>query len=394
MKSRLFLTLLTALALLAALTGHAGSASARVGCDPTFVSQSGKVLSVLPNGVDDTVNLQCAFDAAVAIGAGARVQLSAGIFYTAQVVVNGFDGTFTGAGADATVITNLPNLYVTPVDMYLNPPSADNPWASLIAFVGGNIAISDLAIKIIGDHPTMGWTIFGIDPPPTELATAIVILGDEVHAKIERVFVEGELMNNSLYGYNLINGIYFEGFMGEPPWAPISGSFEVYDSTFKHMASGSPVFNLINSTVTISRNRYEDTGFDAADTTELINTDLAFTHNQVDGALFGFWIYTNITESFGSNLLIQNNVFRSTYGVYFEGTFGAGNTCLLKANNVQNVTDIGVFLGSDVSGCTVVGGSNKTNVLDLGTGNVLVGVNNMGTGVGPTISDFLRRKHP
>lgn len=390
MKSKMFLTVLTALALIMVLTGNAGSVSAG-GCDPAFVLQSGKVLSVLPNGVDDTANLQCVFDAATAIGADVQVRLSAGTFHTAQVVVNGFDGTFAGVGADATVITNLPNLYVTPVDMYLNPPSATNPWASLIAFVGGNIAISDLAIKITGDHPTMGWTIFGIDPPLTELAQAIVVLGSEAYVKVERVLVEGELMDNSLYGYNLINGIYFEGFMGEPPWAPISGSFEVYDSTFKHMASGSPVFNLINSTVTISRNKYQDTGFDAADTTELINTNLAFTHNQVDGALFGFWVYTNITESSGSNLLIRNNVFHATYGIYFEGTFGAGNKCLLKGNNVQNVTDIGIYLGPGVSGCTVIGGSNKTNVLDLGTGNILVGVNNMGTGVGPTIQHFLKR---
>ena len=74
-----------------------------------------------------------------------------------------------------------------------------------------------------------------------------------------------------------------------------------------------------------------------------------------------------------------------------EQTFGEGNQCLLLGNNVQS-PEVGIFLGEGISGCTVVGGNSKTNVVDLGTGNVLTGVNNMGTGVGPTIRSFMRMK--
>jgi hypothetical protein len=340
--------------------------------------------------VNDTANLQCALDAAVSSGPGVRVRLSSGIFHTAQIVVSGFQGKFTGNGAKNTVITNLPNLYVTPVDMYFNPPSADNPWPSLFAFVNGDFVISDLAIHIIGDNGTTGWTIFGIDPPIIELAHAVVILGTEADAKIERVLVEGELMENSLLGYNLINGIFFEGFIGEVS-PPISGSFQVYASTFRLVASGTPVVNLSNSAVVISRNTFEDVflGMDGGD---FINSNLEFSHNNVNSVI-GFDLYnTFATEDVGSTFLIKSNVFRGAIGPAFEMTFGEGNDCLLQGNNVQNVTDIGIFLGEGIHGCTVVGGNNKTNVLDLGTGNILVGVNNMGTGVGPDIQTFMKLK--
>jgi len=97
-----------------------------------------------------------------------------------------------------------------------------------------------------------------------------------------------------------------------------------------------------------------------------------------------------LSEDEGASYLIKNNVFRGEVGAAFEQTFGEGNECLLLGNNVQNVTDIGVYLGPGTKGCTVVGGSNKTNVLDLGTDNILTGVNNMGTGVGPTIHHFMK----
>jgi hypothetical protein len=85
-------------------------------CSAGIVVQHGQTFTVLPTGVDDTANLQCAFDSAVAKGPGA-VQLEEGTYHIRQIVVNNFKGSFTGAGAQRSVLTNLPNLYVTPVNM-------------------------------------------------------------------------------------------------------------------------------------------------------------------------------------------------------------------------------------------------------------------------------------
>jgi len=394
MKTKLFTIVSLVLTLAFALAWTVGAVSADTVCDPEYVTQSGNVISVQPTGVDDTHNLQCAFDAAVSYGEGAHVQLQAGTFHAGQVVINDFQGTFTGAGMNNTEIINLPNLYVTPVDMYLNPPSASNPWPSLFSFVDGDYQIADLAIRITGDNPTSGWSIFGITPPIKELALAIAVLGDEAHVRVDRVLIEGEPMENTLYGYNLINGIYMEGFMGDLPWPPISGSLEVYNSVFKHIGCATPVLNLKNASVVISHNSYEDV-FDASEASDLIDSNITFSHNQVEAALFGYYYFPGFgINSEGSKILIKNNLFRgSTYGPYFEGVIGPGNECLMIGNNVQDVTNIGIYLGPDVEGCMVVGGGNNvTNVVDEGTDNILTGVNNMGAGIGPDISQFMRKR--
>lgn len=353
-------------------------------CDLAFVTQSGNIITVAPTGVDDTANIQCAFDLAVSTGPGMEVTLTKGTFYTAQIVANDFHGGFSGAGAEKTLIYNLLNMYVTPVDFYLNPPSIDNPWPALFAFVGGDFAISDLAIHISGENITTGWSALG-GGYYTELVLGIGILGSEANARIDRISLEGEVMENQGTGYNIQNGIYFQGFLGEIPWPSISGSFQIFNSTFKRIGFATPVFNISDAAVKVSRNKYEDT-FIAMDASDTRNTTLEFSHNNVVDTWLGFDVWDFFApEHVGSTFLIKNNVFQSEIGISFEQTFGEGNECLILGNNVQNVTDLGIYLGSGTTGCMVVGGNNKTNVYDEGTGNILVGVNNMHTGVGPQI---------
>ena len=390
MKTKLFTSISLVLTLMIALTWTEGAVSAEPACDSDYVTQAGNVISVQPNGIDDTVNLQCAFDVTLAYGAGATVQLEEGLFHTGQIVVYGFQGEFTGSGMDKTVIENLPNLYVTFEDFFLAPPSAENPWPSLFSFVGGNYYIADLAIRIVGEEPTTGWTFLGLGPVK-ELAVGIGIFGSEAHVEVDRVSIQGEHLEPSFYGYNLVNGIYMEGFMGELPWQPISGSLDVENSVFKRLGSGTPVANLVNAKVTISHNQYEDI-FYGADVADLFNTEMTFVSNQVEEATFGYIYYQNFNESSSSEIQIRNNTFSGVYGLFFDGPLSQDNECLLVGNNVQHVSDIGIYLGPDVQGCTVIGGGTKTNVLDLGTDNILSGVNNMGVGIGPDIRQLLWKK--
>jgi hypothetical protein len=388
MKTKLLLTVFLVIVLISGLAFATSAVSADTPCDTAYVTQSGNVLTVSPTDVDDTANIQCAFDAAIANGPGVDVRLTKGTFHTAQIVVNDFYGSFYGAGSKYTTLTNLPNLYVTPVDMYFNPPSADNPWPSLFAFINGSFVVSDLAIHISGDDGTTGWTIFGIEPPITELAHGVAILGAEADARFERLLVEGEHADNSLLGYNLINGIFFEGFIGEVP-PPISGHFQVVDSKFRNVGSGTPVSNLYQAKVVVRNNTFDDVflGMDGGD---FVYSSLEFSHNKVN-AYIGLDIYNIFAmEDEESSFLIENNVFQGSIGPILEQTFGDGNNCLFKGNNVQNVTEIGILLGPEIRGCTVVGGNNKTNVLDLGNDNVLTGVNNMGSGVGPDVQTLLK----
>lgn len=383
-QHNLILARLTACMALVFALGFVGGASAAMAastCNPAFVTQQGRIFAVLPTGADDTANLQCAFDAAVSAGSGAEVRLQPGTYRTAQIVVNDFHGSFTGAGADKTVVFNLPELYVTPVDMHLKPPSATNPWPALFAFVNGDFSVSRLAIRIIGSNPTTGWTIFGIDPPLQEMAGGILILGTETHVEISHVLVEGEIKAGTLFGHNLGNGIYYEGWnewLGQPS-PPISGSFNVHDSTFRTHTWATPILNLKNASVVISRNNYENIYY-ALDGGDMVDSSLEFSHNKVKG-LNGVSLYNMyIPEEIGSTFLITNNVFDvEGVGVSLNQKFGAGNQCLLRGNNVKKGAEIGIYLGPGITGCTVVGGRNGSKVLDVGTGNVLNDGNNVNT---------------
>jgi hypothetical protein len=380
---------LVCLALLFSLVFTADAFPASAGaCDPAFVTKSGSVFTVKPTTVDDTANLQCAFDLASAAGPGVTVRLLGGTYHTAQIVVNDFHGTFTGKGLKNTLVTNLPNLYVTPVDVIFNPPSVANPWPNLISFVEGDILVSNMAFHIKGgEDETTGWSIFGMTI--TELANAVSFIGQQMDVRVNAILVEGEAMENTLYGYSLINGVSFQGYFAEPPM-PISGTFTVRNSILRTMGSGTPTASTSNASVLITRNTYENVFF-SMDAADYDNSRLEFSYNKVNNAVFGLDLYNSWwPETSNSEFLIKNNVFYGTYGPVIEPSMGSGNTCLLIGNNVQNVTDIGIYLGAYTNGCTVVGGSNTTNVLDEGTGNILVGVNNMGAGIGPTIQTLFR----
>jgi hypothetical protein len=379
---------LVCLALVLSMTFTSIPSAAASACNPAFVAKIGYVITVRATFVDDTANLQCAFDMAVAGRPGMTVRLLRGIYHTGQIVVNNFHGTFTGAGMRFTQLTNLPNLYVTPVDVIVNPPSASNPWPALISFVEGDVTVSNLAFQIKGENATQGWSVFG-SPPIIELSSAVLFIGGKVNARVARVLVEGEPMENSIMGYSLINGIYYESYYSDT-LPTISGTFTVSDSIFRNVGSGTPLEGLSNASVLITRNTFKDVilSMDAAD---LINSRLVFSFNSVD-AQIGLDLYNAFfSETTGSSFLIKNNVFTGSTGIAVEPVFGAGNKCMLTGNNVQNVTDVGVYLGPGTRGCMVIGDRHKTTVLDEGIDNILINVIKItGSGVGSAIQRFLK----
>jgi len=383
MSHKLFrmLSLIAILALALTPMGVAKADHAKPGCVPAYVKMAGSQITVLPTGKNDTANIQCAFDVAVAAGRGMNVQLVKGTYKTAQIVAFGFKGTFNGAGQEKTVITNLPTLKVTPVDMYLNPPSAANPWPMLFYFGDVDILVRDLTIRIVGEDPTTPWTIFGIDPPLTQLAAAIGILGTHSDVEINRVLVEGEnTVKPSMFTYNLINGIYFEGWGGEVS-VPISGSFLVRNSTFRKMASGSPITNLTHASAILTHNVYNDV-YISGEFTDLDHSSVEFSHNLVAG-VYGANVYNFIaTEDVGAFFLIKNNVFQTTIGVAFGPAgypyqMGKGSKCLIQGNNFKQVDGTtAIYLGPNTHDCTVAGNNTKgAIIINEGTGNVIRGPN-------------------
>jgi hypothetical protein len=364
------------------LLAEAAPAGAYEACDPTLVVQTGTTIRVKPTGTDDTANLQCAIDTAILIGPGVVLQLEQGTYRTSQLVATGFEGVLTGAGSAKTVLVNRPELAVAET-WAESMPSSGNPWPSLLAFVNGDFTVSNLAIRITGQQP-----VTGLGPLYTALNDVIAVVGERASARFDRLLVEGEqsqpLDPSWGFGSNVNNGIYFHGACCVND-SPLGGLFQVTKSTIRDVGDGLPTSNLRDADVVLAGNVLEPT-FSGASTTALLDTRYELSSNDITlktiVSYAGFYYYGG-GENSRSTLLIKDNKVRGYMGMSLEQQFDSGMQCRLQANNVTETELVGIYLGVGTTGCTVVGGPSKTSVVDDGTGNVLVGVNSMGSGVGP-----------
>lgn len=99
------------------------------------------------------------------------------------------------------------------------------------------------------------------------------------------------------------------------------------------------------------------------------------------------------------DVLVRNNRFHGTAGWYGirlgYSNYHSDEGWLILGNDFQNLSAgvAPIWLGRTSKNCTVVGGSNKTNVYNQGVGNTLTGVNNMqGNPPGPDVSEGLQGK--
>jgi hypothetical protein len=349
MKPKLYLAAGVVLTLAFVLVLGTAAAQPASPCDIQFITLTGNTIRVSPTGVDDTANIQCAFDWAIDRGPGMTVRLTPGTFHTAQIYVYDFYGSFRGSGADKTVIVNLPNLFVTPVNGWLNPPSSDNPLAILFSFINGRVVIADLAIHIDDHdgHMTTGWAISGDWGSYTfyEMDMAIVITGTKAEALVTRILIEGEPLANYDVPYSLRNGIYYQGLYNEGLMSPVTGAYRVTNSTFKTMGSGTPLFNLKDASILVSHNRYED-GIYMMDVADFVDSTIEIASNQGE-TLIGMTFDSGwLPEITGTRIVVRNNEFAGNYGVIFwdTATFGVGNTCLIKSNDFRQILEGSVLL--------------------------------------------------
>jgi hypothetical protein len=103
------------------------------------------VIKVNP-GSDDTKALIDAFALAKTYGKNTVVKLMPGTFKIGMIEVKEFNGTLNGSGKGKTIITNLSGL--TP-----DAVIAQNKLPALIAFIGGDVSVSDLSIILSEELP-------------------------------------------------------------------------------------------------------------------------------------------------------------------------------------------------------------------------------------------------
>ncbi len=296
---------------------------------PLLASAEDSVFIVYPTGIDDTDNLQAAFDAAVAVGPGSTVQLVEGTYLlTSTISVSGFDGAFKGAGRDVTVIkTNG----VYPLDSYWLVPDMFHFYQE----DDSSLSISDMSVQVLGNHLTTfpGWDpgmIFwilgaypGIFNSPDEYELAHVdfsFSGMDLSGEVG--VYPAEWFHFNPLGANA-GGLFITGNHLYPYWSgwepAIYGSFSVEDSSFSNLAYGTGVIRLVDSSVIIENNVLRDAG------QSLMIQDCGNTISRVsDNDLAGFdhiGLYHGYQSQFGfgtttiqpSSVLVTRNTIESVY---------------------------------------------------------------------------------
>ena len=103
-------------------------------------------------------------------GPGGVVQLGAGHFYTGAIVVQGFNGTFKGAGEGKTTIDTVAGVPV-PIMRSVEPV----PF--LVGFSGGTVSVSNMSFDITGMTPAASWYDMWGEGPVTSLGAIVLATG-------------------------------------------------------------------------------------------------------------------------------------------------------------------------------------------------------------------------
>jgi hypothetical protein len=111
----------------------------------TFAVNNTAVFTVPPSGGDDTDELLQAFAEAQAAGPGSVVQLVEGTYIISSVEINDFVGSFKGKGKEKTIVLAAPDL---PCKESFDYATGKNTFSHLLKFVGGDVVISDMTLKI------------------------------------------------------------------------------------------------------------------------------------------------------------------------------------------------------------------------------------------------------
>ncbi|HYA57568.1 MAG TPA: hypothetical protein VEH57_03790, partial [Thermoplasmata archaeon] len=403
--------MVVSIAVLMLTLGIPASASAHATTASVGASWSSHTIVVLPNGHDDTWDIQAAFNTCTSHNWVCTIQLGKGTYYTAQIYAFGFSGSFVGAGQGRTIIQALPNLAPpnpadnTPtIPFWAGAPTTatgSNPWPVLFTFVNGTFLISGMSMFEPCATPiaSPGWynnpnVATGVES--TSLYAVVLVTGTEAYASIDQVTVIGAAGDLTIpigvpSTFNLADGIVYEGMLLPSVWTsmwgdqiPLSGAFSVTRSVSDYSISAIWAQNLLDASATVCYNSINSnvaTGF-----WDISNTQFVFCGNRVTNvpyaAGFGALQSVNKFDLLPSTVYVMDNYFAVNWaanGVWFEDLgpylYGVAATlsAIVSGNTVVSDTSCDCYL-------------NDTPVLGFvglasfaATGNTLLGG---GVGVG------------
>jgi hypothetical protein len=331
------------------------------------VSVVGRVIRVTPTGIDDTENVQCALDLAQG-RSGVVVQLARGTFYVRPVFADGLEGEIGGAGMDATVVRNPTEPFAVPAGFFNIDLDRSNPWPFLLVITGGSVKIHDLTLAGVGYPVTTDWVV----PFSTNALAGGAVVQGHTDAEFARVKVVGQPAPDDPFGFNLYNGIFFEG----PTATRASGSFRVHDCVFRDMASWAPVGFVEDTRAEFADNDVSGVGW-GGDYADLTRSSLMVTRNRIRASgPAKVYDYEGLGNTFDAStfVFLANDM---VLGASPDGTslditaaFTGGTRCGVLLNHISAPAPA-IHLGPDTSHCVVAGNFGAT-VQDEGSGNIVL----------------------
>jgi len=338
------LVMVVAIAMLMLMAGIPASASAHPTGPPAVTNWRHHMIVVLPNGHNDTADIQAAFNACGNYGSWCTVQLVQGVYHTDQITVYGFRGSFVGAGQGLTLVKALPNMpppaaaYNTPTSpFWAGLPGPANPWPDLFTFVNGTFWISGMTMTEPYANPIVspGWQYpaeYG-DTSMTALYAVILVTGEYANAAITQVTVNGaggDIAPFTITGptpstFNLDTSITYEGMFLPSGWTdpfvdqiPLSGTFSLVDSVIHWSESAFYMENLLNASVTVCFNSINSSP--APGFTDVSNSQLTFCGNSITNVAE----YTGLggAQSYFKSDLLPSTVYVTDnyFGTNWEGS--------------------------------------------------------------------------
>ena len=418
-------------------------------------NKGGPVTYVYPTGGDDAANILAALQANEP--GGTVMLTEGTFYLGSAVHVHNFSGTLRGAGKDKTIVTTLPGdkIEATPIHcwggiklstMFYFEGGGDISVSDL------SMVVTDPAPAVnqdaFGDALASPLVMDGLDRntrverarfqgAPGALYPWNMLWGTCV------VGYAGPPEYQYMVGDHLVESCDYEmtGFIGYVTQYQTDGRVAVENSSFANMNRGVSMQDHSNCDVKISRNEIVDAlasgvwlyqGYWLASGIELSPSRFLIEHNTIrstaSSSSDGIQLIDNycgvlgdktmeaavtnnkisldtewggITDYYVQDAVITNNIIEGTMmSAIYVGVSGlASPNWTILGNNVQRVHpyfpgfDATIWLGPATSHCTVVGGSNKTNVFDEGTDNIVVGVTKVGgEGLGEHVKEGMQEK--
>lgn len=249
-----------------------------------------RVIWLEPNGIDDTSNLQSAFDSCTDPSYPCKIKLASGVFHTAPVVATNFHGEVRGAGQGVTIIRALTDriLHLTEADpFFLFDPTPEEPWHTLVMFVEGNTVVMDLTVHVPAETKTNGWWggCGGFKVPV--LGVALGATGREpMRFVVRNVSAIGAETGDADWPFTINGGMGVFGFMPGgsldcTDFDPATGEF-IFDSNHSSTTLiGTSVWSVRDSNIRITGNTYEGITLDGVEVWDASRSRAYIAYNDV-----------------------------------------------------------------------------------------------------------------